>query len=116
MKDTSAHLCSEAGVPQVRTYLALIRHKCALEPLQKPPNLLMARLVMDNFDGTTFVKLFMYNASEGLFPFHSDVLPTNGERKIRVSISLSDMMPPFTVCAGRVRVRSLRCTVSAASL
>jgi hypothetical protein len=73
----------------------------------------LARLVMDKFEGTAFVKLFMYTAYEGLFPFHSDVLPANGERKIRVSISLSDMMPPFTVCAGRVRVRSLRCTVSA---
>jgi hypothetical protein len=45
VKDTSAHLSSEAGggVPQVRSYLALIWHKCAreLEPLQKPPNLLM---------------------------------------------------------------------------
>jgi hypothetical protein len=55
----------------------------------------LARLVVDNFVGTTFFKLFMYNACEGLFPFHSDVLPTNGERKIRVSISLSDMMPLF---------------------
>ena len=55
----------------------------------------LARLVMDTFVGTTFIKLFMYNANEGLFPFHSDVLPASGERKIRVSISLSDMMPPF---------------------
>jgi hypothetical protein len=55
----------------------------------------LARLVMDNFVGTTFIKLVMYNAYEGLFPFHSDVLPTSGKRKIRVSISLSDMMPPF---------------------
>ena len=51
----------------------------------------LARLVMDNFVGTTFVKLFMYNACEWLFPFHSDVIPTNGKRKIRVSISLSDI-------------------------
>ena len=55
----------------------------------------LARLVMDKFKGTAFVKVFMYTAHEGLFPFHSDVLPANGERKIRVSISLSDMMPPF---------------------
>jgi hypothetical protein len=64
----------------------------------------LARLGMDNFVGTTFVKLFMYNACEGLFPFHSDVLPTSGKRKIRPS-----------VCAGRSRVSSLRCTVPAAS-
>jgi hypothetical protein len=51
----------------------------------------LTRLVMDNFVGTTFVKLFMYNACEWLFPFHSDVIPTNGKRKIRVSISLSDI-------------------------
>jgi hypothetical protein len=49
----------------------------------------LAGLVMYKFDGTTFAKLFMYNSYEGLFPFHSDVLPANGERKIRVSISLS---------------------------
>ena len=55
----------------------------------------LARLVMDKFEGTAFVKLFMYNAYEGLFPFHSDVLPTSGKRKIRVSTSLSNMMPPF---------------------
>jgi hypothetical protein len=55
----------------------------------------LARPAMDNFVGTTFVKLFMYNAYEGLFPFHSDVLPTSGKRKIRVSTSLSNMMPPF---------------------
>jgi hypothetical protein len=55
----------------------------------------LARLVMDTFVGTIFIKLFMCNANEGLFPFHSDVLPASGERKIRVSISLSDMMPPF---------------------
>jgi hypothetical protein len=37
---------------------------------------------MDNFVGTTFVKLFiMYNACEGLLPFHSDVLPANGQRE-----------------------------------
>jgi len=50
---------------------------------------------MDKFESTAFVKVFMYTAHEGLFPFHPDVLPANGERKIRVSISLSDMMPPF---------------------
>jgi hypothetical protein len=50
---------------------------------------------MDNFVGTTFVKLFMYNAYQGLFPFHSGVLPTNGKRKVCVGISLSDTMPPL---------------------
>ena len=49
----------------------------------------LARLVMDKFEGTAFVKVFMYTAHEGLFPFHSDVLPASGERKIRVSISLT---------------------------
>jgi hypothetical protein len=34
------------GRPQVRTYLALIWHKCAREPLQKPPNLLMQACVL----------------------------------------------------------------------
>jgi hypothetical protein len=37
----------------------------------------LARLVMENFVDTDFVKLFMYNAYEGMFPFHSDVIPTN---------------------------------------
>jgi hypothetical protein len=71
----------------------------------------LAVLVMDNFRDTNFVKLFMYNSSEGLFPFHSDVLPANGERKIRVSISLSDMMPPFCLRRKKQGAQSEVCSV-----
>jgi hypothetical protein len=67
---------------------------------------------MDKFEGTAFVKLFMYNAYEGLFPFHSDVLPADGERKIRVSISLSDMMPPFWLRRKGAGAQSEVCRVS----